>query len=177
MEVLRLGLERGRTAADAVEVMTEAITRYGQGKFANEAGVRTYDNGYLVADPREAYVIETAGHHWAVKRVERTVGISNVYSVQADWQRLSPDAAAFAKARGWPVTAEGPLDFTEAFADPACRFGVAQGDRRRIRSCAVLGQRDGEITAGTMMALLRDHSDAATPDEPFRTDFTHRTGI
>jgi len=31
MELVRLGLERGRTAAEAVEVMTGLITRYGQG--------------------------------------------------------------------------------------------------------------------------------------------------
>ena len=78
MEVLRLGLERGRTAAEAVEAMTDCISRYGQGKFANDAGIRTYDNGYIIADPREAYAIETAAHQWAVARIESTCGISNV---------------------------------------------------------------------------------------------------
>jgi secernin len=38
MELLRLGLERGRTAAEAVEVMTDAITRFGQGVFAGMPG-------------------------------------------------------------------------------------------------------------------------------------------
>ena len=61
MEVLRVGLERGRTAAEAVDWMTRVIAEHGQGKFNNDAGVRTYDNGYIVADPHEAYVIETAG--------------------------------------------------------------------------------------------------------------------
>src|SRR5947209_1964903 len=64
MELLRLGLERGRSAAEAVEVITDLVTRFGQGRFANDAGVGTYDNGFLVADPREAYVLETAGHEW-----------------------------------------------------------------------------------------------------------------
>jgi secernin len=54
MELLRLGLERGCSAAEAVEVITGLVSRYGQGKFANEARVRTYDNGYIVADPLEA---------------------------------------------------------------------------------------------------------------------------
>src|SRR5689334_9493402 len=92
MEVLRLGLERGRTAAEAVEVMTDLITTYGQGIFIGGPEAGTYDNGYLVADPKEAYVIETAGHHWAVKRVDRSRGISNVYSLETDWDRLSPGA-------------------------------------------------------------------------------------
>ena len=55
MELIRLGLERSRTAAEAVEVMTGLVERYGQGKFDNDGGVRTYDNGYIVADPHEAY--------------------------------------------------------------------------------------------------------------------------
>ena len=92
MEILRLGLERSRSAAEAVDIMTGLISQYGQGKFANSAGVRTYDNSYLVADPREAYVIETAGHDWAVKPVTTALGISNVYSVETDWQRISPNA-------------------------------------------------------------------------------------
>jgi dipeptidase len=54
MEIIRLGLERSRSAAEAVEVMTGLIGRYGQGKFDNPLGVGTYDNAYIVADPHEA---------------------------------------------------------------------------------------------------------------------------
>src|SRR5262249_50668602 len=74
MAILRLGLEGGRTAAEAVEVITSLVSRYGQVRFANDAGVGTYDNGYLVADPREAYVIETAGHPSAVQPVASASG-------------------------------------------------------------------------------------------------------
>ena len=73
MEVLRLALERARTAGEAVEVITGMVSRYGQGKFDNTDGVRTYDNIYLVADPREAYVVEAVCHEWAVKRVMGSV--------------------------------------------------------------------------------------------------------
>src|SRR5579871_2639957 len=63
MELVRLGLERSRTAAEAVDIMTDLITRYGQGIFTGGPPAGSYDNGYLVADPKEAYVIEAAGHH------------------------------------------------------------------------------------------------------------------
>ncbi len=167
MELLRLGLERGRCAAGAVEAMTDLITRYGQGKFENDADVRTYDNGYIVADPREAYVIETAGHHWAVKRVEGAIGISNVYSIETDWSRLSPDAERDAAEKGWWKPDAGRFNF----ADACTRSNRSEGSgaSRRARSCAVLRQRTGTINARTMIALLSDHSDGQAPDEPFQT--------
>src|SRR5438093_1273618 len=81
-EARRLGLERVRTAADALDVMTDLVSRYGQGIYKGNTGPGNYDNGFIVADPREAYVLETAGHQWAAARVDRTVGISNVYSMR-----------------------------------------------------------------------------------------------
>ena len=127
MEVLRLGLERGKTAAEAVEVMTDCITRYGQGKFANEAGVRTYDNGYIVADPSEAYAIETAGHHWTVERIDSSSGISNVYSLETG--RVSSGAEAEAIEQGWwPEDGQG-FNFAEAFTKDSRTEG--SGAQRR----------------------------------------------
>ena len=79
-DLVRLGLERSKTAVEAVDVITALITRYGQGTFKIDEGAPCvagiYDNGFIVADPIEAYVIETAGHEWAVKKVESSLGIS-----------------------------------------------------------------------------------------------------
>ena len=163
MELLRLGLERGRTAAEAVDVMTDLIARYGQGKFENDADVRTYDNSYIVADPREAYVIETAGHQWAVKQVEGAIGISNVYAIETDWTRISPGVAREARAFGKPGDR---INFADTYTKNSRAEG--SGATRRARSCAVLSLRSGAIDARTMMALLSDHSQA--PDAPFETD-------
>jgi len=143
MELLRLGLERGRSAAEAVEVITGLVSRYGQGKFANDAGVRTYDNGYLVADPHEAFVVETAGHEWAVQRVDRAVGISNVYAIGTDWDTKSSAA---------------PTDFTAVYADPDSLQG--SGATRRARSCALLDRQPGRLDASLLMTILSDHGDA-----------------
>ena len=175
MEVLRLGLERGRTAVGAVEAMTDLISRYGQGKFANDENVRTYDNSYIVADPREAYVIETAGHQWAVEKVEHTCGISNVYSVETDWVGLSPEAEHIASEAGWWQPSSGKFNFAEVFTKDSRAEG--SGAMRRQRSCAVLRQRAGEIEARTMMALLGDHSDGENAEEPFQTKISTSTSI
>lgn len=166
MELLRLGLERGRTAREAVDVMTRLITEYGQGKFENDAGVRTYDNSYIVADPTEAYVIETAGHDWVVKQVESALGISNVYSVETDYISVSDSAEALTRANGW-WSADTRFSFADAFTKASREEG--SGAMRRRRSCAVLGKDAGGIGVETMMSILSDHSDAGVPDEPFQT--------
>ena len=175
MEILRLGLERARTAAEAVETMTGLIGRYGQGKFENEAGVRTYDNGYIIADPREAYVLETAGHEWAVKQVEHTVGISNVYSLEADWRRLSPSAEAYAIEQGWWSAGSGPFNFADAYTANDRTSG--SGAMRRMRSCAVLEHRRGMVDARTMINLLSDHGPGQAAPEAFQTTINPGTGI
>jgi secernin len=167
MELLRLGLERGRTAQEAVDVMTQLITEYGQGKFENDAGVRTYDNSFIVADPTEAYVIETAGHDWAVKQVDSALGISNVYSVETDYQSVSDSAESLVRENGW-WTSDAQFNFADAFTKESREEG--SGAMRRKRSCAVLGKNTGGIGVDTMMSILRDHSDASEPDEPFQTN-------
>jgi secernin len=167
MELIRLGLERSRTAAEAVQVITDLIGQYGQGKFANNAGIRTYDNGYIVADPLEAYIIETAGHQWAVKQVAKAVGISNVYSLGSDWDSLSPGAQADALARGWAPGEGGRFDFAATYADPDSWGGSGSG--RRARSCALLDWRLAEIDAAAMMGILSDHGDEQMSADSFHT--------
>ena len=175
MELLRLGLERARSAAEAVDVMTDLISRYGQGKFANDAAVRTYDNGYIVADPNAAYVIETAGHDWVVKQVTTTIGISNVYSVEEDWQRISASAETTARQQGWAGAEQARLNFADTFTANSRAEG--SGAMRRARSCAVLDLYRGRIDTRTMMALLSDHADGLTPEEPWQTAVQPSMGI
>lgn len=156
MEIVRLGLERGSTAEEAVEVMTSLITKYGQGPFENKAGVRTYDNSYIVADPEEAYVIETVGHEWVIKRVDSALGISNVHSIGTDWDKRSPQVEQLAFKRGWWETTNKRFDFAEAYQDLG-RSLEGRSPQRRSRSCAVLSSMKGDIDIRTMLALLRDH--------------------
>ena len=54
MDLVRLGLERGSNAREALDAITSAVERFGQGKFEHPDGHSTYDNGFIVADPNEA---------------------------------------------------------------------------------------------------------------------------
>lgn len=84
MELIHLG----KTAFEAVDVIIHHIEKYGQGgpcrcsimhKFAyflSTVGDWSYHNSFLVADPKEAYVLETAGAWWVAERV--TCGPRNI---------------------------------------------------------------------------------------------------
>ena len=81
--------------------LIEEYGQFGSGVPTKSHPEGGYDNSFIIADPHEAYVVETAGHEWAIQRVERATGISNVYAIETDWSHLSPTAGATASERGW----------------------------------------------------------------------------
>jgi dipeptidase len=79
MDLLRLALERGATAREAVEVIVALLEEHGQsGPCSVEHPRFTYHNSFLVADAEQAFVLETAGREWATEEVTgRGRSISN----------------------------------------------------------------------------------------------------
>ena len=77
MDLVRLGLERGTTAHRAVAEITALIQRHGQGGVADPVTGDAYFSSFLVADPHEAWVVESSGRDWAAHPVTDHAAISN----------------------------------------------------------------------------------------------------
>ncbi|GAB3402578.1 hypothetical protein GCM10027515_12480 [Schumannella luteola] len=175
MELVRLGLERAATAHEAVAVITGLLERHGQwgsGKFGESAATGAYDNSFLIADPNEAWIVETAGREWAARRAGAVDSISNEPSIRTAADLLSDGATDLARGFGWAEPT--PLDFAAAFADPLVPLQVSHIRRARSAELLERGRAAGGVDLAGMRGVLRDHLedsflggpyfDAANPD-------------
>ena len=101
MDLVRLALERARSAECAVETLTSLIERHGQGGVADKTSGEAYFSSYLVADASGSYIIETSARTWVVKRADRRAAISNRLSVGRDFVASSADVEAGADFDEW----------------------------------------------------------------------------
>jgi dipeptidase len=101
-DLMRIGLERARNCREAIQVMTELLEKYGQGGSAELKGNSHFDSSYIMSDPDEAYIMETAGRTWAIKKVEAVASISNMLGIGRDWDTCS--AASAGEKVDWAKT-------------------------------------------------------------------------
>ncbi|MEQ8283492.1 MAG: hypothetical protein RIC04_13655 [Parvibaculum sp.] len=169
MDLLRLGLERGASAEEAVDVITALLERHGQGGNCAHKGRFEYHNAFIIADAAgDAFVLETVGREWAVERVRDKRSISNAYTIGCDVERLSDGAARLAQAHGLAPSGQD-FDFAEIFANRK-RSALASGHQRWCRTSALLGAKTGGIRGPDMMRFLRDHGAEAARNPRWRPD-------
>jgi dipeptidase len=166
MDLLRLALERADTARTAVDVIADLLDQYGQGGNAGYRHPFFYHNGFIIADPREAWVLETIGKYWIAEHVQDVRSISNLISIHGQGDLCHPDLVAHAVEQGWCNNAD-KFDFATQYLPPSgtkeeSTQVATQGCDRAQRSMDLLTAQKGAIDEKFMMRVLRDHGD--TPD-------------
>jgi dipeptidase len=158
MYLLRLGLERGANAAQALSVITELLERHGQG---GPAGFRDkrfcYDNSFIIADTDEAWVLETVARHWVAKRVDGHAALSNCLTLGADFDLHSSGLHDFARAHGrWD--GRGPLHFARAFDTWLFPYFGGAHQRRQLSLRCLAGSSERGASFARMATHLRSHA-------------------
>ncbi|HSW11812.1 MAG TPA: hypothetical protein VLI06_03160 [Solimonas sp.] len=144
MDLLRLALERAADAPAAIEVITTLLEAHGQGGPAGYADKDFhYDSSFIIADPCQAWVLETAGRRWAAKRVQGHAAISNALSLGDDYSRASAGLA-------------GPFHVNDTRLMPY--FAASRSRRELSMAClADTAARSATPGFGDFAAQLRRH--------------------
>jgi secernin len=157
MDLLRLALERSSTARAALDLITHLIAEHGQG---GGCGYRNrnfrYHNAFIIADPNDAWVLETAGPHWVAERVRGIRTISNSLSIGKTFDLVSPDAYSFARNQGWCRSADD-FDFARCYGD-WFYTAMSGGELRRACTLARLEQPRAKLGRDGFFRALRDHA-------------------
>ncbi len=82
MDLLRLGLEKGKNAEETLKVIIQYIEEYGQGGSNSANKEEYYDNSFLITDMKESYILETFGREWKYANIDRFGSISNTVSIK-----------------------------------------------------------------------------------------------
>ncbi|MHA1266312.1 MAG: C69 family dipeptidase [Candidatus Helarchaeota archaeon] len=169
MDLLRLGLERGKTARLALEVITQLLEEFGQGGGCSADDPSwTYHNSFLIADAKEAWVLETAGQWWVAENIVDDVrNISNGYSIHSNFSLASEGIIDYAVEKGYWDDSR-PFDFAKAFSwghvpDEPSSFS------REGRGRFLLRMNKGSITPQSMIEILLDHDAGICMHGSFRS--------
>ncbi|MFX1340391.1 MAG: C69 family dipeptidase [Promethearchaeota archaeon] len=154
MDLLRLGLERGKTAKNALEIIINLLEKYGQGGAHNKKGLN-YHNSMIIADPKEAYVLETAGEWWIVEIVNDYRSISNNLSIRGKGDIRKKGIIQHAIEKGY-CKDDNDFNFKIIFSSSPLSE-IFPLDSRDGCSLNQLAQNKGSITPGMMMNFLREH--------------------
>ena len=107
-DLVRLVLERAKTAREGVDVIAAIVPRFGQAW-----------NGIIfeIGDPNELWVVAITGPRWAAKKYSDTVTArSNQYQIGDDYDLASPDLVSFAVEKGWVPAGTKRINFTKVYS-------------------------------------------------------------
>lgn len=160
-DLVRLVLERAKTARQGVDVIAELVGKYGQAW-----------NGIMfeIGDPNDLWVVEITGHRWVAKQYKDTVAArSNQYQIEDDYDLAAPDLVSFAVSQGWVPEGTERINFRQVYSTDELypsdnkleqrknQEKIYNAEMRYQRATELLTAQKGDIKAEDVMAMCRDH--------------------
>ena len=144
MDMVRLALERSKTAKEALDLLIFLLETYGQGGNCGFDHDFYYDNAFLVQDREALYVLETAGKQWVYKQYP-AANISNRLSIGSDGDGYSAGEA---------------FDFCKRFTEPVyTTFSGSVHRKQQLKNCLP----GADSVAGCIHALGQHHEKVKNP--------------
>eukprot|EP01084_Bolivina_argentea_P120571 213743_1 len=169
MDLVRLGLERGSTARECLDVITQLLNKHGQGGACAENDPSfTYHNSFLIVDYNEAYVLETAGKHWVAEKITKGArNISNCLTIRTKFDLCSKNLKQYAKSKGlWMDDGKEEFDFAKCFSNDD-----GEPNSRQICGQTLLQQHynKNSLDYKAMINILRDDDSGICMHGAFET--------
>ena len=144
--IRKLILERMESARRGVELIGELIDEYGQ------CGSPV---AYCIADPEEAWLVETTYRHWIARRIpdEGLAVIANQYTIETEWDMMSDRLIDDAIDRGWYDVKDGPFNFKAAYMKPS-DLDRPRNTSREYQGRVALRDKKGSITVEDVLSIL-----------------------
>ena len=169
-------LERATSARHGVEILGRLIDTYGQ-----------VDWGGLIdhlADPQEAWVVETTTGNWVARRVrdDEIRVTANRFRIGSDFDLSSDTLVRDAVARGWLASTDHQLSFRDVYGRPD-KMEQPYDSRREERVRQLLGGKAGVIQPEDLFLVLRDRYEGTahyTPPQQravWREDLEGKEGL
>ncbi|MEM2940967.1 MAG: C69 family dipeptidase [Thermoproteota archaeon] len=177
MDLLRLALERCRDSYEALQFIIRYLEEYGQGGNCGFKSKTYYHNSFIISDPREAWVLETAGKYWVAEKVRNVRSISNALTIKDKWDLASKNVVEHAVEKGW-CRDDRDFDFSKCYSDWFYTH-FARGRERHAYTQGCLEQKMGEIDIAFVKNIMRSHrlGENFTPAKGSMRDVCMHAGI
>ena len=163
-DLIRLVLERSKTARESVDVIADLVSKY---------GIAWNGNIFEVGDPNEVWIIEIAGKRWVAKCYKDAIlAFSNQYQITDDYDLAAPDLIDYAVGQDWVPEGTKKINFREIYSTDVLYpednkpkeavYPLYNTKIRYERAMQLLESKDGEITVADMITFMRDHYDTLT---------------
>jgi dipeptidase len=167
-DLVRLILERSRTARQGVDLLADLVGQYGQADQTVESETHEGGGSFLFADAKSAFAVETASGHWVCQEIGEVRAAGNACIIRQDWDRISPGLSDYVSSQGWWKCDGSKLDFAGAVTENP--MGHASGLRRWGRATLLLEQQNGHIDSAFLRRVLSDHYEGTSFEvEPLAT--------